>query len=95
MTFLGLRSVDGRNKIIRNSDLHNYNTRNNSDYRLPGNRLKKIRQSYFYKGTELWNKINQTEIPYKPNQSFKSNLAYFKRSIKKKIISNLLFNDTN
>ena len=84
-----------RNKMIRNSDLHNYNTRNNSDYRLPGNRLKKIRQSYFYKGIELWNKINQTEISYKPNLSFKANLAYFKRCNKKKIILNILFNDTN
>ncbi|CAL4070278.1 unnamed protein product [Meganyctiphanes norvegica] len=30
-----------KDKMFRNSDFHNYNTRNNSDYRLPGSRLKK------------------------------------------------------
>ena len=79
-----------RNKITRNSHFHNYNTRNSSDIRLPGIRLKNIRQSFFYKGIDLWNRLNTNLIIYKPNIQFKSNLSSFKRRIKTKLMTDAL-----
>ena len=38
-----------KDRMTRNSEYHNYNTRNRSDFRLPRSRLKNIRQSFFYK----------------------------------------------
>ena len=73
--------------MLRNSQYHNYNTRNNSDYRLPGSRLKIIRQSFFYKGIDLWNRLNTNLTIYKPNIQFKSNLSSFKRRIKTKLMT--------
>ena len=62
--------------------------RNNSDYRLPGSRLKKVRQSFFYKGLMLWNEnINQDLTIYKPTRSFKINQSLFKRTVKAKLIN--------
>ena len=79
-----------KNKMIRNSEYHNYNTRNQSDFRLPKTRLKKIRQSFLFVGIDLWNKLSQSTIIYKSSLKFKSNLRNFKRNIKKKMISNVL-----
>ena len=76
-----------KNKMKRNSEYHNYNTRNSSDYRLPGSRLKQVRQSFFYKGLKLWNtEIVQLLITYKPTRSFKVNQSFLKRTIKAKLI---------
>ena len=77
-----------KNKMKRNSEYHNYNTRNSSDYRLPGSRLKQVRQSFFYNGLKLWNDgIDQHLIIYIPTRSFKVNQSSFKRTIKAKIIT--------
>ena len=76
-----------KNRMLRNSEFHSYNTRNNSDYRLPGSRLKIIRQSFFYKGIDLWNRLNTNLTIYKPNIQFKSNLSSFKRRIKTKLMT--------
>ena len=76
-----------KNRLIRNSQYHDYNTRNNSDFRLPGSRLKNIRQSYFFKGIGLWNNLNNDLTIFKPNILFKSNLSSFKKRIKAKIIT--------
>ena len=71
--------------MTRNSQYHNYNTRNNLKFRLPASRLKNIRQSFFYKGTDLWNRLNDNLTIYKPNLQFKTNLSSFKRKIKAKL----------
>ena len=79
-----------KNKLIRNSQYHSYNTRNNSKFRLPGSRLKNIRQSFFYKGIDLWNRLNSNMTTYKPNIQFKSNLLSFKKRIKTKLLTDTL-----
>ena len=73
--------------MIRNSQYHSYNTRNNSNFRLPGCRLKNIRQSFFYKGIDLWNRLNSNLTIFKPNILFKSNLSSFKKRIKTKLLT--------
>ena len=73
--------------MTRNSQYHNYNTRSNSHFRLPASRLKNIRQSFFYKGTDLWNRLNNNLTIFKPNLQFKTNLSSFKRQIKAKLIT--------
>ena len=79
-----------KNLLTRNSHFHNYNTRNNSDLRLPGSRLKSIRQSFFYNGIKLWNSLNNNLTFYKPSMQFKNNLLSFKRRIKSKLIADAL-----
>ena len=79
-----------KNRMSRNSQHHNYNTRNNSQFRLPASRLKCIRQSFFYKGTDLWNRLNTNLTIYKPNIQFKSNLSSFKRRMKAKLMTDTL-----
>ena len=76
-----------RSKMFRGSDFHDYNTRHSSNFRLPEETLKRVRQSFFYKGIEYWNKLNPELIIYKPNIIFKNNLSSLKRNIKKKLIS--------
>ena len=76
--------------MTRNSQHHNYNTRNNSDFRLPASRLKNIRQSFFYKGKDLWNRLNKNLTIYKPNLHFKTNLSSFKRKIKAKLMTDAI-----
>ena len=79
-----------KNKLIRNSQHHSYNTRNNSNFRLPGSRLKNIRQSFFYKGIDLWNRLNTNLIIFKPNIQFKSNILTFKKRIKTKLLADAM-----
>ena len=76
-----------RNRMFRGADIHEYNTRHNLDFRLPDNTLKRVRQSFFYKGIEHWNKLSSDLIVYKRNLIFKVNLLLFKRKIKFKLIS--------
>ena len=76
-----------RSKMFRESDFHDYNTRHSSNFRLPEETLKRVCQSFFYKGIEYWNKLNPELIIYKPNIIFKNNLSSLKRNIKKKLIS--------
>ena len=79
-----------KNKLIRNSQYHSYNTRNNSKFRLPGSRLKNLRQSFFYKGIDLWNRLNSNMTTYKPNIQFKSNILSFKKRIKIKLLTDAI-----
>ena len=72
--------------MTRNSEYHNYNTRNKSDFRLPDRELKSIRQSFFYKSINIWNRLNNNLTIYKEYVQFKSNLLTFK---KKNQIQNL------
>ena len=55
-----------KRRIVRNSDIHNHRTRNRSKYRLPGTRLKCVRQSCLYFGLSLWNRISKDIIESKP-----------------------------
>ena len=71
--------------MIRGADFHDYNTRHKLDFRLPENTLKRTRQSFFYKGIELWNKLSTDMIIYKHNVLFKINLLLFERLIKSKL----------
>ena len=82
--------LDFKNEMTRNSDYHTYNTRNNSDFRLPCRDLKSIRQSFFYKGINLWNRLNYNLTIYKVNLQFKSNLLSFKKRIKHKILTDAI-----
>ena len=68
-----------KRRIVRNSDFHNHLTRNRSKYRLPGTRLKCVRQSCLYFGLSLWNKINKDIIDSKT-------IYNFKRQIKIKLL---------
>ena len=73
--------------MIRGADIHEYNTKHNLDFKLPNYTLKRVRQSFFYKGIEHWNKLSSDMIVYKRNLIFKVNLLLFKRMIKFKLIS--------
>ena len=73
--------------MFRGTDIHEYNTRHNSDFRLPENTLKRVRQSFFYKGLEHWNKLSTDMIVYKHNMNFNVNLSIFRKMIKFKLIS--------
>ena len=64
------------NRLIRNSDIHNHNTRNNEIYRLPKGRLKKFRDSYIVQGFLLWNALDL-------NVKQCNILINFKKNIKK------------
>ena len=66
-----------RDRILRNSDIHQHNTRNNAQYRLPTGRLKIFRDAYFVQGLTLWNSID-TDI------KDCNNINYFKMKIKNK-----------
>ena len=63
-----------RSKLITQSEIHNYNTRGNSQLRLPFTKLKKLQQSFFYVGIKMWNEI---PIPIKLANS----LVSFKRKL--------------
>ena len=69
----------------RNSDYHNYYTRNSSDFRPPGSRLKQVRQSFFYRGLQLWNGLDQELVIYKTTRTLKQNLSAVKWTLKAKI----------
>ena len=71
----------------RGVDIHEHNTRFKLNFRLPDNTLKRVRQSFFYKGIEHWNKLSTDMIVYKHHVIFKFNLSSFKRTIKSKLIS--------
>ena len=76
-----------KNKMIRGSDIHDHNTRYNSDIRLPEDSLKRVRQSFFYKGINHWNKLSPEVVIYKPTLTFKINLTSFKKKIKSNLVS--------
>ena len=76
--------------MFRGTDIHEYNIRYNSDFRLPENTLKRVRQSFFYKGLEYWNKLSTDMIGYNHNVIFNVNLSVFKKMIKFKLISKAL-----
>ena len=48
--------------MFRGVDIHEHNTRHKLNFRLPDNTLKRVRQSFFYKGIEHWNKLNTDMI---------------------------------
>ena len=67
-----------KNEMTRNSHDHDYNTRNNSHFRLSDRDLKNNRQSFFYKGINLWYRLNNDKLTiYKANLEFRSNVVYF------------------
>ena len=76
-----------KNRMSRGVDIHEHNTRSKLNFRLPDNTLKRVRQSFFYKGIEHWNKLSTDMILYKHHVIFKVNLLRFKRIIKSKLIS--------
>ena len=73
--------------MFRGVDIHEHNTRLKLNFRLPDNTLKRVRQSFFYKGIEHWNKLSTDTIVYKHHVIFKVNLLRFKRIIKSKLIN--------
>ena len=76
-----------KKRLLRGNYFHSYNTRYNTEFRLPGSRLKNIRQSFLYVGIRKWNTLDQALIVYKPRLNFKVNVTSFKRNIKRKILN--------
>ena len=64
------------NRLVRNNNIHQYNTRNNEDFRLPGGRLEIFRNAYLVQGLHLWNTLDMSIRNC-------SNLDTFKQNIKK------------
>ena len=46
-----------KNKLKRNNDVHNYNTRDSNLLRIPFTRLHKFTNSFLSKGIHMWNLI--------------------------------------
>ena len=63
-----------KSKLITQREIHNYNTRGNSQLRLPFTKLKKYQQSFFYVGIKMWN-----EIPIQIKSA--NSLVSFKRKL--------------
>ena len=61
-------------RIIRNNDVHEHNTRNNQQYRLPKGRLKIFRNAYLVQGLTLWNSLNTTIMNCNNLNNFKTNI---------------------
>ena len=76
-----------KNRMLRGVDIHDHDTRLKLQFRLPDNTLKRVRQSFFYKGIEHWNELSTDMVIYKQHVLFKVNLLSFKRLIKSKLIS--------
>ena len=75
-----------RARLLQNSDIHEYNTRNSTDLRPPFERLESGIKSFFIKGIKYWNRL--------PNEIKSANsFHYFKSKMKKLLLDNtLLFN---
>ena len=71
--------IEMKRKVFRNSEFHNYVTRNRTQYRLPRTRLKCIKQSCLYAGLSLWNDIGKEITDSKT-------IYNFKRQIKKQLM---------
>ena len=76
-----------RERLFRGTDIHDHNTRFSSYLRLPDDTLKRVRQSFFFRGIEHWNKLSSDLVVFKQNLIFKINLTTFKKMIKMKLIS--------
>ena len=63
-----------KKQVLRNSAYHNHMTRYRSQYRLPGTRLKCIKQSCLYIGLSLWNKFEENMTVYKNIHKFKTHM---------------------
>ena len=46
-----------KNKLVKNSDVHSYNTRSKGIIRKPRVRLHKFINSFLYKGIDMWNEL--------------------------------------
>ena len=76
-----------RERLFRGTDIHDHNTRFSSYLRLPDDTLKRVRQSFFFRGIEHWNKLSSDLVVFKQNLIFKIDLTTFKKVIKMKLIS--------
>ena len=65
---------DFKSELKTHKDIHNYNTRGNSQLRLPFTGLKKCQQSFFHVGINLWNEI-PTSIKHA------NSIVFFKRKL--------------
>ena len=72
--------IDFSNRMIRGSDINDHNTRSNSNFRLLEDSLKRIHQSFFYKGIDHWNKLSPEVYIYHPNVTFKVNFSYLRKT---------------
>ena len=63
-----------KKQVLRNSAYHNHMTRYRSQYRLPGTRLKCIKQSCLYIGLSLWNKFEANITICKNIHNFKTHM---------------------
>ena len=79
--------MDFRYRMFRGTDMHDYNTRYSSNFRLFLNPIKRVCHSFFFKGIEHWNKLSSDLFVFKRNLIFKVNLMTFKRKLKHKLIN--------
>ena len=68
-------------KIIKNSTVHNYETRINDLYRPPPERLEMCQKSFLYQSVKLWNLIEEGVRKYNA-------LIIFKNKVKALLIDN-------
>ena len=48
-----------KNKLLKNSDIHSYNTRSKDILRKPFVRLHKFSNSFLYNGIDIWNRLSE------------------------------------
>ena len=70
-------------KIIKNSTVHNYETRINDLYRPPPERLEMCQKSFLYQSVKLWNLIEEGVRKHNA-------LIIFKKKVKALLIDNII-----
>ena len=69
------------NRIRRNRDFHDHNTRNNDHFRVPSGRLSIFRDAYLVQGLTLWNSLDPTILNC-------NNIIKLKNNVKKTFFTN-------
>ena len=72
--------VDYNFNILKNSDIHSYNTRRKNDFRLPRVRTNYGKKTLLYQGIKEWNLLEQS---FKDIKSF----LIFKQRIKERVLA--------
>ena len=81
VTFKYIHELEDYNfNILKNSDIHSYNTRRKNDFRLPRVRTNYGKKTLLYQGIKEWNLLEQS---FKDINSF----LIFKQRIKERVIS--------
>ena len=69
--------VPFKQMFVRNSQIHNYDTRSKSDFRVPDYRLDTLKLSIRIKGAYIWNFVNDNVCAFCDFDTFKVGLRNF------------------